>query len=455
MKADYRKRKISNRFFAGVVALLSGILLIVLRADPFVIPYLLAVVVTVVSCVHLFSAATRQPRRKRDFVEPVTGIAIGILMFCFPILPRFLVPELFALFVLLNAAVKTVDVIIILRLKTDHLLPPLLSGIFFWMFGITLLLAPLYYQSLVFLLTGIYCILIGMTYIGDAARMVTPEKTKNKAKRRLRVSLPIFLAAFIPHSVLVRLNRYVELNEGERKDFEDVIEKKEEAAPDLEIFIQVSDDMFYLMGHCDIYFEGEVITYGNYDESSMSKLGTGDGIIMISHRDAYIKDCIEKTTATLFCFGLRLTEEQKAGVREAIRELKSRLVEWLPPYQAACSRGENPDPNDYRDFPSRVCREIGTKMYKFTHGKFKRYFVLTTNCVLLVDNIIGKAGTDILSINGITSPGTLYEYLEKEFLKPDGLVVSRSLYHNDGIPKDPFGQNASDVPNGVEKSTET
>lgn len=455
MKGEYRKLKISNRFFAGVVALVTGILLVLLRSSVYMMFYLIAAVVTVLSLVQLFSACTRQPKRKRDFFGPVIGFGIGVLMFFFPILPRFLIPELFALFVLLNAVVKTIDVAIMIRLQDGHLLPPLLSGLFFWGFGIALLLAPLYYQSLVFLLIGIYCILVGITYIGDAARMVTPEQTKNKAKRRIRISLPIFFAAFLPHSVLVRLNRYVELNEGDRKSFEDVIEQKEENEPDLEIFIQVSDDFNYLMGHCDIYFEGEVITYGNYDEASMTKFGTGDGIIMISNREAYIKDCIEKTTATLFSFGLRLDEEQKAGVREAIAEIKSRLVLWDPPYQAACKLDPNTDPNNYRDYPSRVCREIGTKMYKFTHGKFKRYFVLTTNCVLLVDNIIGKAGTDILSINGITSPGTLYEYLEKEFLKPDGLVVSRNLYHNDGKPKDPFAPKAADCAKALEKTTES
>lgn len=455
MKSDYRKLRISNRFFAGIMALVTGILLVILRSSTYIMFYLIAAVVAVISLVQLFAAAVRQPKRKRDFIGPVIGFAIGVLMFFFPILPRFLIPELFALFVLLNAAVKTVDVFIILRLKTDHLLPPLISGLFFWGFGIALLLAPFYYQSLVFFLIGGYCILVGITYIGDAARMVTPEQTKNKAKRRIRISLPIFFAAFLPHSVLVRLNRYVELNEGGQTGFEDIIEKKDDVEPDMEIFIQVSDDRYYLMGHCDIYFEGEVITYGNYDEASMTPFGTGDGIVMISQRDAYIKDCIEKTTATLFSFGLRLTEEQKAGIRAAIDEIKSRLVLWDPPYQAALKTDPNADPNSYRDYPSRVCREIGTKMYKFTHGKFKRYFVLTTNCVLLVDNIIGKAGTDILSLNGITSPGTLYEYLEKEFLKPDGLVISRNLYHNDGLPKDPFAKKAPDTTKVLENATET
>ena len=32
---------------------------------------------------------------------------------------------------------------------------------------------------------------------------------------------------------------------------------------------------------------------------------------------------------------------------------------------------------------------------KFTSSKFKTYFVMSTNCVLLADTIVGTAGTDI------------------------------------------------------------
>ena len=54
---------------------------------------------------------------------------------------------------------------------------------------------------------------------------------------------------------------------------------------------------------------------------------------------------------------------------------------------------------------------------------------MSTNGVLLVDIIIGGAGTDILSLNGMVSPGTLYDYLESEFLKQDSIVISRNVYH--------------------------
>ena len=32
-------------------------------------------------------------------------------------------------------------------------------------------------------------------------------------------------------------------------------------------------------------------------------------------------------------------------------------------------------------------------------------------------------------MNGMVSPGTLYDYLESEFLKQDSIVISRNVYH--------------------------
>jgi hypothetical protein len=47
---------------------------------------------------------------------------------------------------------------------------------------------------------------------------------------------------------------------------------------------------------------------------------------------------------------------------------------------------------------------------------------------LLADSIVGKAGTDILSPQGFIVPGTYQDYLDLEYTKPNGLVVSRSIY---------------------------
>ena len=53
---------------------------------------------------------------------------------------------------------------------------------------------------------------------------------------------------------------------------------------------------------------------------------------------------------------------------------------------------------------------------------------ITTNCVKLVDEVIGRSGTDILSLNGIITPGTYYDYLNREYEKQDSMVVTRRVY---------------------------
>lgn len=63
-------------------------------------------------------------------------------------------------------------------------------------------------------------------------------------------------------------------------------------------------------------------------------------------------------------------------------------------------------------------------------GKFKTYFVLNTNCVLLADTILGTSGIDILKVSGLIAPGTYYEYFEREFKRKRSKVVSKKIYLN-------------------------
>lgn len=430
MKKDIRAAKMLNRLFTGIATLAVGILLIILRRSFLTVAfYLAAAVVLFGSAARLVAAFLQKPWLKRRIIGAFAGMAIGVVMFSFPALPRFLIPELFALYLLLNACVKTVDSVIIIRKKTEHLLPVLIPCVTYWIFGLILLFSPLYYLSAVLVVIGIYCILLGGTYIADFIRSSIPDPAKNRAKRHIRISLPIFLAAFVPHSVLTKLNSYLALPDSATEGFEDLSEKKEEEEPDVEIFIHVSSDGFCVIGHCDICFEGELIAYGNYDEASSTPIGTGDGVLLITSRASYIPYCLENNGTTLFSFGLRLSQEQRMAVRAAIGEIKERLIPWDPPLQAARRRNPSASETEYPDFASRLCNETGARFYKFKRGRFKYYFVMSTNCVLLVDSIIGGAGTDILSINGMISPGTLYDYLESEFLKQNSIVVSRNVYH--------------------------
>ena len=90
--------------------------------------------------------------------------------------------------------------------------------------------------------------------------------------------------------------------------------------------------------------------------------------------------------------------------------------------------GRLPKDGHYDDYASLLSEVVPTRFYKFKSGKFKTYFVLGTNCVLLADQLIGAAGTDILKVGGIITPGTYYDYLNREFLRNNSLVISRKAY---------------------------
>lgn len=74
-------------------------------------------------------------------------------------------------------------------------------------------------------------------------------------------------------------------------------------------------------------------------------------------------------------------------------------------------------------------------LYKFSRSKFKTYFVLGTNCVLLSDQLIGTSGADVLALNGVMTPGAYLEYFEREAQKEWSLISAKFII-NEGIFRD-------------------
>ena len=70
----------------------------------------------------------------------------------------------------------------------------------------------------------------------------------------------------------------------------------------------------------------------------------------------------------------------------------------------------------------------GAKFYKFYRSSYKTYFIFFTNCVKIVDDVIGATGSDLLKINGALTPGTYYDYLDREFKRQNSNVITKEIY---------------------------
>lgn len=354
--------------------------------------------------------------------HPILNLVLGISMLYLNNISLALLPIVFALYLIMNGIVKLITIYIYIKNGINIKLGIIIECGVYFIFGVTSLFSPLINLDKILVIIAIYFLLFGINFIKDFLREIIPNKTKNKLKRKIRITLPVFLVALVPHKVLKKVNEYFEVNNDRNND----INEKSDEDVDLEVFIHVTSDGFGVVGHVDLYYNNEIISYGNYDEASYKLFGlVGKGILFSCEKDKYIKFCTSYGKKTLFSYGLKLNDEQKKNIENKIKEIKENLIEWKPP--AVLEKGEN-RVNEYKDYASILYKASGAKFFKFKSGKFKTYFGLNTNCVLLADSIIGNSGIDLLGIGGLITPGTYYEYLKSEFAKRNSIVVSKNIY---------------------------
>ena len=117
-------------------------------------------------------------------------------------------------------------------------------------------------------------------------------------------------------------------------------------------------------------------------------------------------------------------------VEEKISEHIRNSYPWLSPKDFYKNSNKKFD-----DYASQLARETNIKFRKIKRGRFKNYFTFYTNCVKFADTILGQTGIDILNLNGILSPGSYYNYFEREYKRNNSIVITKTAYHPKGIVK--------------------
>lgn len=274
------------------------------------------------------------------------------------------------------------------------------------------------------LVTGVFLILYGLSTFSDFLAEVIPPAYKSRLKKHIRITLPVFWASFFPHRALDEINHYFETG-GE--DLADWSVQKGEQAPNVEIFVHVSDEGNGTMGHVDLRIRDMVISYGGYDVAAMKLFGgLGPGVLFEHYKkDDYIAFCESQSGKTLFGFGLLMTEPELAAMEKKLADILQDAYEWVPDAHLV-QEGKAAAPAKW-DYGSLLYLATDARFFKFKSGSFKNYFVLGTNCVKLADTLLRASGTATVA-NGIISPGTYYTFLNSEFMRSDSIVITRTVY---------------------------
>lgn len=418
----------TNYFVSGLVIIILGFIIMIGRLNLYTsVVELLVYAFLLLGISQLLTILLRKKQRTKEaFTLALINILFAICMVIFPNIPLSIIPLLFAFYLLFNGVVKAISAYLLWR-DRQGFLKELSLCIFFFLTGITYLFSPLLHLPTILSIIGLYCIMIGLGEWKQLVIALVPTSSKRKMKRSIHISLPVFLEAFLPRRLLTEINRYFnDMNERKEVIYD---ETKEEMIPDLEIFIHVAPQGFNQLGHMDLYFDGKVISYGNYDQSSFRMFDSiGDGILFETKKEKYIPFCIKESNKTLIGFGLKLTDNQKNRIRHELDQIKKDCYRWESIAEQDKKMGIMRKREQY-DYASLLYLETDAVFYKFLSGPFQSYFVLGANCTLFADRIVGKSGTDLLKMVGIITPGTYLDYLDHEFLKKNSMVISKTIYN--------------------------
>ena len=411
----------------GALAIILGLLLICFGQIVPRLGYQLLMGYFSLSAVwHLLTRWFQEESRRENIFVTIAKLFLAVILFDSVILQGIALYLLVMIIGGYQLFTGLISLITWLIYRNNHI-HPRINYLFdaMWMMGFGLYSISPFHDATNFelLLLGFYLIMLGASSVRDGFYF-EKGRSNPKLKRRMRMTLPIFMTALIPISTLRRWNELLSTHQTEESQVHS--ERKNDQTVDMEIFIHTSESSFFLaMGHVDICYQGQVISYGSYDPHSERLFGMiGDGVLFKANREKYIELCKRESQKTLFAYGLSLSEQQKKAIEEQLRDIEGLLIPWEPSSQLMKRReGEIKHTYSYQ-----LKHEADATLYKFSSSKFKTYFVLSTNCVLLADSIVGKAGTDILSPQGFIVPGTYQDYLDLEYTKPSGIVVSRSIY---------------------------
>ena len=348
-----------------------------------------------------------------NLVQLFLRLMLGLFLLVYHDRTTHWIAIMITLYLFILGIIHLIDYLLLQMNRQTGRLRALLSAIAHMLFGIGAVLDITTSVIDVYFIMGVYLIFLGITDIVDS-RLFLSRETKSE-KRVRRISLPVILTAIIPVRILNRLNDF--LSDEKSQVIEVGYKETGNEIPDLEVWIHTARQGFEMVGHADISYEGITYSYGQYDVDT-SRLGgmIGDGVLWTIPSDQYREALAKDDWRAVFAYGMKLTDEQKEAVKQQITNLMSITVPF-----------ELTSPTQKESYLGQLSQQYDVSAYKFTKSRFKTYFVMTTNCVLLADEILARTGIDQLGAGGIITPGAYQIYFEKEYHRPHSAVITRTV----------------------------
>ncbi len=359
---------------------------------------------------------------EKDIAKRSSGILYGMSIFIlfllvlnFPLFFGAMIPFVYGLWALLNAAAKFVTWYNFHLDHIGHRVWAFFDAAITLTFALVLILDPLPGILRLTYVAAAYLIFYGFLQLYAGLNLLLNNAIKNRLQVHIHYPLPMFVAMLLPSRVYKNLHR----SAGKNIVFRNSVEGKQKR-DELEIYIHLKEENTDAFGHVDISFRDFIFSYGLHDPKSRYINGTfGDGVLIQVDRKKFIEYSIEHEKKTIIAFTLKLNPNQVKMIEDRVIHLLSRTKPWYP-------KGiSDPTINDYS---SRVQRNTQADFYKFSEGLFKTYFFVSTNCVLLVDYFVHFKELGLIRLNGLITPGSYFNFLNEAYQRSSPMVTRRIVY---------------------------
>ncbi|MEE8807480.1 MAG: hypothetical protein SOI44_03560 [Lactimicrobium sp.] len=409
------KKSLISSYLASIVSIAIGLAFFAGKSISWIVLYFLLLAINLLTPLRSHQVISHhiKPIDPIDIIICTFCLLYGIFLLLFP--GRF--PSslylLYGLWMALTAFISAVNFIVIARdgMKgaIAKLFFTLYAGIlsFFLIFGKIIHLK----EELLAILAGIFFLIYGLQMFLMTLTSQYPGSWMAKHSH-IALSVPLLAGAILPVSAYVSIHS--------------LKEKSSEALPipndpeSLHVYLYLGGTGFRMFGHIDIAYHGMIYSYGCHDPKGRTLFGTlGDGVLIQADETKFIKHAVNGEDRTIVAYGITLDESQKKILQERINNLMARTIPWQ------CAAVTDPKAQDYI---SRVWRNTGCQLYKFTKGKFRTYFVASTNCVLLADELIRSKQLRLVTPGGFITPGAYLSFLNDAYLRKEGNVSERKIY---------------------------
>ena len=376
----------------------------------------LAIVYCFIQTMYLMYLIVKE-RKWIDVLYAILTLGFFFILTYYTHFPEWIIRVSFGAYCLLVSAATFVQFIINWKYKIQHTTFVSFYTIVYLVLGLFLLFTPNFDTNLLLRFFGMYFILLGVRNLHDFYEM-NNGALPYSWKRKFRLMLPPEICVLLPDWSLTIIQKQDRNVESIHVKDEDVV---------LKIMVHVGPVGFQKIGHISFAYKDRVYSYGNYDSSTYRWSQTlGEGVYFNVNLDDYIENMNTIEKNSVFEYGIRVSVAQQKHIEEKLEELKKNSYPWKCKIEQ--ENGYDHFEDFESDYPSRLHYRTNATFYKIKSGKFKAYWALGDNCATFTDLVLGTLGSDVLSLRGITSPGTYFDYLEKEYRKPSSPIVYRNIH---------------------------